>query len=424
MLKKVAWTFTILLIFLVIAGVAISWYASVKAEENLRNSIQMSAGNTYDVQFESSSINTFTSQFTVRELRFFDRESKTQINIGSLTFDLPYSEWMNVARTDAGNAINVIETGQIRMNNLNIYSGAANSTLSVSSVLAEIDGNIGDIMRSVSMRKSPGLDQNVYLHLRDILLDKGDGLTLGRGRTSQQVFDSVNGHLLFDASTGTMTFDSFRMSRRDLNVDVTGETVFTEPETTGMRETIHADIEMTLRTRGGNVQIGPDDAGLGFRRAIVHVKGTVPSEATLASFILDNDVEVSVDAEQFQFFPPRSFKQGAGRGLTMLGVSFDTMIIPKVEGMFQVDDNHLLINKLEMDTPIAIVKLLGSVELNKDNPGSSEWKRSRVLIEPKSRENRQLIMSMTNMIGFSLNTIGDSFQLPFYGTLSEPRLTP
>jgi hypothetical protein len=423
MLKKIIWVVVVLLVLFAIAAFASSWYISDKLDTNLRASIENTAGSNVDVQFESTSVNTLTSEFTIRGLRMYDRETQTQINMSSVTYNLPFSELLNVARTTPRNAINVIENGTVNIQNMTVYSELAETTFSIRTAKVNLIGNLGDILNSVAAFQSPALNQTIVFDLQDLKITRGDVISSIRSGNVGNEIQRVNGTATFRPSTGKLTFDSFRINQRDMNTDVQGGLTFIKSENPDARESVDIDIKTVMRTRGSQIPVGSDDAGINFRRAEMHLTGLIPSEFDLDSFLVENNFELTLDAEQFQFYPTRTFRQGPGRGLTMLGASPDNLIIPEINGVYKLANNQIVFEKMHINTPLATIDLKGFIQLEKDAWAQSSWNNARLLINPSTQENRQMIMMISSMTGFSLNMENDRFVLPLYGPVMETRLT-
>jgi len=423
MAKKIILWVIILVLIVAIGILGASWYVSSKAEQNLRASISHSAQG-FDAQFDDVNVNLFNSTFTIRGLRMFNRQTQTQLNFAAITFDLPFSELSNVATAPRGGAINAIESGNVRLQNMVLFSADAGLTVTARQVMIGLNGNLGDVIRSISLTQTPTFNQEIDVTIQELNATRGDLLDMARSRTRTNMFDRISGKLIFNAKDGTMTFERFRMSNAEINTDITGGITFTAPEVRGEREHMDFDILLSTRVRGAMWTIGSSDAGLNFRRMEAKITGFLPSQATVESMLTSNNFKVAIEAEQFQFFPPRNFRQGAGRGLTMLGVSPETLIIPKVTGMYRLTNNQLIIDETKMDTPFASLNLSGRANLLKDDFANSPWLNSGILIVPTTRENAQFITSLTGMLGVQVQRRGDNFFLPMRGTLSAPSFMP
>jgi len=423
MAKKIIVGLVIFVLLIAVGLMAASWYVSSKAEDNLRMSLANTAQG-FDAQFDNVNVNLFTSAVTIRGLRMFNRQSQTQLNFSAVTFDLPFSELTNVATAPRGGAINAIEAGNVRLQNVVMFNANAGVTVTAGQIFVGIDGNLGDIIRSMSLSRTPAFYQEIDIMIQDLNATRGDLLDLTRSLSRTNQVDRISGKLVFNPEVSTMTFESFRISNFEMNTDITGGITFSEAATRGERENMDINILLSTRVRGPMWTIASTDAGVNFRRMETKITGFLPSDADYETFITENNFRLEIEAEQFQFFPPRNFSRGPGRGLAVLGITPETLIIPKVNGVYRITNNQLIIDETSMDTPFASLNLSGRANLNRDNITESPWLNTGILIKPTTRENAQFITSLTGMLGVQVQRQGENMFIPMRGTLGSPTFMP
>ncbi len=418
-MKKALIIFAVLIGFIIAGLVALSFYTSNQVEQSLSQALQAQTGD-YDVQFESASVNTVNSSIRINDLRMYDRNTRSQANISTLTFQVPHTELLRASRAPRAAMLEHIEMSTLNFRNAIFYNEEAGANVLVRSGTIEVDGVLGDFIRSVTHIQAPYRQQRLNVHISGIELttdDPGSGY-----RNALTIVESIRGDILYFASNRKAEFSDFRISSLGANTDIRGYLLFGDVSEVTGKEDIEVNTTLTSRTSRGRVNIGENDAGLDFRRLALTVTGTIPADRDFAELADKNDWLMELNVEQLQIYTPASFRQGTGRTLGMLGASSDSFLIPDVKGMFRVMDERFHVDQLTFNTPFADISGSGKLHFNRENLIASRWEDAAILIKPQSRENLQFINSFVSFMGIRLPQVGDSFRIPVRGTLESPEL--
>lgn len=414
-----------LIIFAVLAGlvlaglVALSFYTSNQVEQSLRQALQANAGE-YEVQFESATVNTVNSSIRINDLRMYDRNTRSQVNIGVVSFQVPHLELIKASRAPRAAMLEHIEMSTMNFRNAIFFNEDAGANILIRNGTIEVDGVLGDFIRSVTHLQAPDRPQRLHLRINGIELTR-EGPSTGY-RNAITVLESLSGEMVYSVSSRKAEFSDFRISSLGANTDIRGYLLFGDVSEITGKEDIEVHTTLTSRTSRGRVDIGENDAGIDFRRMVLTVTGTIPADRDFEKLAKKNDLLVELQADQLQIYMPASFRQGTGRTLGMLGASSDSFLIPEVKGIFRFMDERFHVDQLTFNTPFADITGSGKLYVNRENLIASSWEDTAIIIKPQSRENLQFINSFAGFMGLRLPQVGDGFRIPVRGTLESPEL--
>lgn len=423
MTRKILLVLSLLLISLVIGIYGLSIFASSKADQLLRNYLKRSY--TYsESDFEKIRINLVTSTFTIQGLKLNNSESQTILNSSNITIGLPLSLIPKIINNPRGNALNSINSATLKLSDVALYQTLSSSKIEAGNIEIRLNGKLSDALRLAFQNETPleGLDMEILLEKINVkstvFVESSDN------NINKNLIDTIRGRWNFNPITQKISFIGFEFINYLQFSTLGGEIQFITSDSNSKQQEMN--FEFLLSSRLNSPILVNDSSGMGINYKTLDAKltGSLESNLTIERLLDKNNFILSIQAEELQIIPPHSFSQGIGRGISMLGITSDMFVIPKLNATYRLTNNMLIVDETKLETPYAVLNLIGKARLDRNNVFLSPWVNSGIFIEPTSPENARFISTITGMLGLRLERREESLFLPIRGTLISPTVMP
>lgn len=418
MFRKILIFIAVVIVLALIANVVLSWYASRYVESKLRETISYQSDGQFDIFFESTEVNTISSNVTIKGLSLSNRADKSQIHIGSLSYNLPYGEFFEAARA-GGNPVENINSGSVNINGFNYHSEDMGGTMSMSSARINFTGNLGDLIRAASDKRLPARSHEIDIDAAGITVNRQQGGLATRGVSTDDTIERFSGKVIYDPASGFLFFNDMRAVTGMFNVDFSGSISQPELDIDVDAEPLFVDFSSVVRTRK-QIPIGEDDAAINFRSMDIRMNTTIHDLAGLMLAPEDLKVNLETDIYEFRIITPETFRQNYGRTIGFLGAQTDEIMLPVINGKYIISTSQADIEYLSVQTPFANLRLEGALMLNEENFAASEWSGTRLKIKPSTPESRTFINTLMGFFNLKLPQENGDYVLPVRGTVTAP----